>query len=187
MLRLIERSTESAISLEEMKQHLKREDTNEDDEYIDACTKAATEWAERFMGVALVDQTWDEFFDAFPTTGPLYLRKGPLLEIIGAFARDSAEVEFTGFFTDIAGGSIYLGSTGTWPNVDGASNAVRVRYRVGYVDTSGSPIEDLDVPELVKAAVKLYAASLYGVREGGRPNDDLKEMLRPFKIDDSLA
>lgn len=183
-LLLIEQATGSAVSLAEMSQQLKREDTDEDDDYIQSCLDAATDWAQQFTGLALIEQTWDYFGDAFPTSGPLYLGRGPLISVDGTFADGAA---FTDYSVDFANSAIYLASaSSTWPSLTSTSNGIRIRFRVGYVDVTGSPTLGFEIPPLVKSAIKIYAAALYGNREA-IPDPRMQEMVRPYRIQDSLA
>jgi len=183
-LLLIEQAQGSAVSLAEMSQQLKREDTDEDDDYIQSCLDAATDWAQQFTGLALIEQTWDMFADGFPTSGPLYLGRGPLISVDGSFANGTA---FSDYSVDFAASAIYLASaSSTWPQIDGTPNSVRIRFRVGYVDVTGSPTAGFEIPPLIKSAIKIYAAHLYGDREA-IPSPQMQEMMRPYRIQDSLA
>lgn len=203
MLRLVERSNEPAISLDAMARHLKREDTTEDDEFIAECAAAATEKVENFTGLALVDQTWDYYFDEFPVSGDpwipttnwdksIYLPKPPLIEIIGVFGRDTAEAAFTDYLVESpthTPARIYLSSTGSWPSTDGAPNAGRIRFRAGYIDTAGSPIEEGDIPAAIKHGIKACAAILYGDRELQSPRafELVEHLLRAYRVENSMA
>ena len=183
-LLLIEQAQGSAVSLAEMSQQLKREDTDEDDDYIQSCLDAATDWAQQFTGLALIEQTWDMFANSFPSSGPLYLGRGLLISVDESFADGAA---FSDYSVDFAASAIYLASTSsTWPSVTGSSNGIRIRFRVGYVDVTGSPTVGFEIPPLIKSAIKIYAAHLYGEREA-IPTPQMQEMIRPYRIQDSLA
>lgn len=203
MLRLISRNGTDAlpVSMAEMAQHLKREDTVEDDDYINACLLAAIDWAERFTGMVMIDSTYDLFIDNFPATfAPMTsipLRRAPLLEVISVNYRDGSSVDTTlgttGYGIDYAGSTIYLPAATTWPSTDGASNAVSVRFRAGFVDYDAYPPAEGDIPDTLKAAIKLFAAYLYGNRDNeqnGTPTRipyGAEMLLRLHRIDDSLA
>jgi uncharacterized phiE125 gp8 family phage protein len=195
---LVSRNAEAElpVTLTDMAQHLKREDTEEDDEYIEACLLAAIDWAERFTGLCLVDSTFDQYFDNFPETGPIRLARGPLLEVQSVNYRDvgsaAAVLGTSGY--GVSSSSLYLPANGVWPTTDGALNAVRIRYRAGFVDMTGSPLPDGDIPATIKAAIKLYAAMLYGNRDNeldmlneSRVPYGAELLLRLHRIDDSLA
>lgn len=182
-LLLVEQAIGSAVMLSEMSQQLKRDDTDEDDDYIQSCLDAATDWVQQFTGLALIEQTWDLFQDSFPASGPLYLGRGPLINVDGGFANGTA---FSNFSVDYAGSAIYLPTNGQWPQIDGSANSVRIRFRVGYLDVTGSPTAGFEVPALVKSAIKIYASALYGDRES-IPSPSMQEMVRCYRIQDSLA
>lgn len=186
------------VSMAEMAQHLKREDTVEDDDYINACLLAAIEYAELFTGRVMIDSTYDFFADSFPTTGSIYLRRAPLLEIVSLTYRDvgagSTVLDPAAYGIDYAGSSIYLPAASSWPTTDGAANALTIRFRAGYVDYDTYPPQIGDIPETLKAAIKLYAAELYGNRDNERLVDNSSRvpygaemLLRLHRIDDSLA
>lgn len=201
MLRLISRSSTLVLPLNEAVEHIRRTDTTEDDALIERYIRAATAWAENFTGRAFIDQTWDYYTDTFPkiVSGSIVGRsiripKPPLIEIAGVFARDGSEVAFSSFVTDYATPSIYLAATGSWPIIDIAPNAVRVRFRAGYVDESGSPAPDGAVPEDIKAAIAIYTATLYENREalvtGTVVNPiswSAEQLLRMYRVEDSMA
>jgi uncharacterized phiE125 gp8 family phage protein len=208
MLRLVERSSLSPVSLEEVSQHVRR-DTTDDDEILERKLSAAVTWAENFTGLALVDQTWDYYFDAFPGSNGVYtpaiylddwnryinIPKPPLLEVLGVWGRDTTEIEFSGYLVDYANhpGRIYLSSTGSWPTTDGAPNAGRIRYRAGYIDTGDSPQASGDIPEDIKAAICIYTSQLYEHRELYIPSGlsvkawGAEDLLRHYRVENSLA
>jgi uncharacterized phiE125 gp8 family phage protein len=208
MIRLVSRNGTDAlpVSMAEMAQHLKREDVVEDDDYINACLLAAIDWAERFTGIVLIDSTYDFSADRFPVGSTLgllgsttiYLRRAPLLEVVSVTYRDSGGasvvLDTAGYSVDYAGSSIYLPLSSSWPTTDGAANAVTVRFRAGYIDYDTYPPSVGDIPDTLKAAIKLYAAELYGNRDNERLVDNSSRvpygaemLLRLHRIDDSLA
>jgi uncharacterized phiE125 gp8 family phage protein len=212
MLRLLFRSSTPVVSLDEMVSHLRREDTEEDDQYIEACIAAATAHVENFTGLALADQTWEYFLDDFPATlagltplrnAPISLPKPPLLEVLNVWYRDTAgaTVELTGLPYEMPSGDrpthgkIYTAVNGYWPDTDGLTGAVRIRFRAGFADESASPFVNYagEVPAMLKQAIMLYAATFYANREPiivGTNHSRIglyDDMIRFFRVDDSLA
>ena len=209
MLKLVSRNGTDAlaVSMAEMAQHLKREDTVEDDEYINACLLASIDYAERFTGHVMIDSTYDFFADSFPasatlglglgTVSSVYLRRTPLLEVIfGQLSRRGRRrnrPRHAGYGIDYAGSSIYLPASASWPTTDGAANAVRIRFRAGYVDYDTYPPSIGDIPETFKQAIKIYAAEFYGNRDNEQLSPPTRipygaeMLLRLHRIDDSLA
>lgn len=209
MLRLLYRSSTPIVTIDEAVAHLRRDDTEEDDHYIEACINAAVQHVENYTGLALADQTWEYALDDFPLTdniirnGPIYLPKPPLLEVLNFWYRDTSGA--TGSLTNY----LYEGSSGDrptpavlyapfgayWPDTDGLPGAVRIRFRCGFADESASPFVNYTgvVPELLKQAIKLYTATFYQQREAiitGTTSFNVglyDQMLRHFRVDDSLA
>jgi uncharacterized phiE125 gp8 family phage protein len=175
-LKLVTAPANDPVSLAEAKAHL-RVETNDEDLLIEAFVKAATEHVDGprgFLGRALVDQTWDYYLDTFPSdcTGdlPIKLPLPPVIEVTGVFYQDSAGVEQTfsaaSYTVDTYAepARIVLTSSGSWPTVNEVANAVRVRFRAGYVDASYSPAVDA-VPFSIRAAILLHVGDLYNNRE----------------------
>lgn len=202
------------VTLDEAKAQV-REDSSDFDTEITAFIKAATGFVEGpkgYLGRALIDQTWDYYLDAFPCwdTNIRSIRWGqwisyieiplpPLIEVAGVFYTDTSGVEQTfdpAFYTvDTASepGRIALKSGASWPTLSGGTvNAVRIRFRAGYLDTSSPPVAA--VPYEIKAGILLYIADLYQNRENsviGETAVELpfaaKALLKPHRIPLSMA
>jgi uncharacterized phiE125 gp8 family phage protein len=194
--KVVVRPANAPITLAEAKSHL-RVDHDDDDDLIAGMIEAATGYAEQFLGRALIDQTIDLYVDAFPASGSLTIAipRPPLIEIEGVFyTSGGSELEFTGFAVDAVSqpARIYLPVSGSWPTTDTTPNAVRIRYRAGYLDTGVSPPAD-DVPKAIIAAIKLYLGTLYEQRETFQPNTvyampwGAENLLRMYRSDLSLA
>jgi uncharacterized phiE125 gp8 family phage protein len=179
------------LSLVEAKAHL-RVDDDDDDVLIELFLKAATESAEKFLGRALIDQTWDLYLAEFPDT-QIRIPLPPTIEIIGVFYRDSSgvEQEFAASSYEISNAGedtfVELSASGSWPTTDVASNAVRVRFRAGYLDGSSPPVSN--VPFSIKAGILLTLGSLYAHRETvviGQTAVQLpwgvEQLLRPHRV-----
>lgn len=198
-LKLITAPASEPVTIEEAKAHL-RVDHGDDDTLIEALQKAARFHAEKFLGRALVSQTWDYYADAFPATGkPIELPLPPCIGVDGVFYTnaDGSETEVTsGFVVDTASepARVYMSGSAAWPTPGiNALNAVRVRFRAGYVDESLSPPVG-EVPEDIKAAIKLTLGTLYEHRETviiGQTAVQLpwaaEQLLRFHRIDLSMA
>lgn len=208
MLKLVERSAYPAVTLDEVAEHVRR-DTTQDDDVLQNNLDAAVAWAEKYTGLALVDQTWDYYVDAFP--GSVFpdiwpraypanwnryieIPKPPLLEVVGVWGRDTTEVEFTDFLVDDASmpARIYLTSTGSWPSTDGAPNAVRIRFRAGFIDTATPPPVGA-VDPAIKQAIMIYTAQLYEHRELYIPAGlsvkawGAEDLLRSHRVETSIS
>jgi uncharacterized phiE125 gp8 family phage protein len=198
-LKLVTAPAAYPFSVEEAKAHL-RVDFDDDDDLIEAMLRAAIDSAERFTGRAFVEQTWDYFLDTFPADrcSPIQIPNPPLLEIEGVFYRDNAgnEQEFNaaGYVVDDASekARIALPSSGSWPSIASRINAVRIRFRAGYV-TDDSPALP-DVPAAIQTAIKMMLGTLYEHRESvviGQTAVEMpwaaKELLRQYRVHTAMA
>ncbi len=169
MKRFIEPAT-WPVTLAEAKAHL-RVDFDDDNDLIEAYIEAAVDFVDGYggyLGRALIDQTWDYYLDAFPGTDPIEIPLPPLIEVIGVFYQSGGEQEFSSssYTVDPTGepGRISLLSGGSWPTAETVSNAVRIRFRAGYLDQGVSPPVE-SVPGTIKAAILLHIGDLYANRE----------------------
>lgn len=170
-LKLIAPPANEPITLVEAKAHLRVVDST-DDALISAILRSARENAENWMGRALVDQTWDLYLDEFPTDSPkaIQIPRPPLIAVVSVNYSDGAGVEQTmspsDYYVDDAsepGWIVPAGVGASWPTTIDAINAVRIRFRAGYV-TSDSPA-DTSIPFDIRAGILLTLGSLYEHRE----------------------
>lgn len=186
------------IELEEAKKHL-NVDFDDDDELIDAMLKAARQSAEQFTGRALIDQTWDVFLDEFPGVEFLDIKiaPAPVIEVlsVGYGTNYETVIDPAIYIVDKAKAPGRLGLTvgGSWPTVTKAANAIRVRFRAGYVDSETSPVTG-EVPYDIRAAILLTLGALYANREniviGQTPSLlpwGAEQLLRPHRIHTGMA
>lgn len=196
-LKLIASPATYPVSLDEAKAHL-REDSADNDAMIEIYRKAATEDAEKFTGRAFTDQTWDLYLDAFPPA-EIRIPKPPLIEVVGIFYRDGVgdEQEFAaaGYKVDAVSelARVTLAYGGSWPTPQTTANAVRVRFRAGYVDEEPSPPVGI-VPFSIKAAILLTTGTLFANRETiviGQTATLLpwaaQQLLRPYRVHTAMA
>lgn len=196
-LKLVTGPDNYPVTLAEAKLHL-RVDHSTDDDLIEIFIQAATQYAEGFLGRVLVDQTWDYYADEFPD-GAIEIPLPPLIEVVGLFYRDAADVEqeFSASSYNVDTSSqparVYLLSSGSWPTPRDGANSIRVRFRAGYLDGSVSPAVDA-VPFDIKAAILLTIGSLYANRETvvvGQAAVTLpwgaEQLLRTHRIEMSMA
>lgn len=169
-LKLITSPASDAITLAEAKAHLRVVDSD-DDTYISAIVKASCANVEAWLGRALIDQTWDLYLDAFPTTNDLEIKipLPPLIEVVSIIYNDTAGVEQTvnsaNYYVDTVSqpGWVVPVSSFTWPTPLDAINSVRVRFRAGYIDTSSPPQNS--VPFDIRAGILLAVGSMFENRE----------------------
>lgn len=162
MLSLVTAPTQEPVTIEEVKQHL-RVDITDDDWYIESLIKGARQYCESFMKRAILTQTWDYQFDAWPAN-TIYLPWTPYLQSVTSVTYvdedgNSATVSSSNYIVDLMNGRIVLTSTGEWPSVTlRAVAGVTVRYVAGWSDNDV-------VPQPIKHAMMLLIGDWYEQRE----------------------
>jgi uncharacterized phiE125 gp8 family phage protein len=190
------------VTLTEAKAHIDVEHS-EHDALITMFLQAATDHVDGprgFLGRALVDQTWDYYTDAFPNDCDpnlyLHLPLPPLIEVVGVYYTDTAgdeqTVDAATYTVDLANSRVALVPNGSWPTAGSYLNAVRVRFRAGYITTDSPP--DDDVPPAIKAGILLMVGNLYRNREAAVVGQTVatlpygaEALLRPYRYHLSLA
>lgn len=209
MLKLITPPPFEPLTLAEAKEYF-RVDHNDEDATIAGCVSAAVQWADGldgFLGRALIDQTWELTLDAFPTsvdsfptgnstTGEIRIPLPPLIEIVSVYYDDPGGIPQTldpsKYSVDKVSQPGWIVPVGSWPTTFAGINAVRIRFRAGYVDASSSPNVGA-VPESIKQALKLYAVHTYDVRSlsvAGRETSipwSAEQLLRRHRVEIPLA
>lgn len=172
-LYLVAGPSRPAVSLVDMKKHL-RVDFDDDDDLIESLTAAATQHIDGRdgkLGRALVAQTWDLRINGFPC-GEIELPLPPLLSVesVTYYDVDNALQTLPTTYYEVIGvggekpGRIVLKSGQSWPTSYARQESVIVRLIAGYVDTSDSPAAG-EIPAPIVAAIKLLAAHWYENRE----------------------
>ena len=182
------------ITTAEAKTHL-RVDHTDHDTYIDTLIQSAREYIEGVIGRALVQQTWKYYLQDWPAGDEFELPYPPLQSVTSIKYTDSDDDETTWdsdeyeVDTDAEPGRIILAYGETWPSTTlHPKNPIEIEYVAGYaVDTGSSPDDyRANIPEAIKAAVKIHVEMLYD-----RPNDayfervlkDARDMLlAPYKV-----
>jgi len=189
-LKLLTPPTASVLTLAEAKVHL-REDLADagNDALITAIITAATQDAEHLMGRAILPQTWQLTLDAFPSV--IDLPRPTVTAVASVKYVDAA----TGTLTTLSpslyqaclaseiAASVVPAYGCSWPVVRVQPESVQVTYTSGWATPA-------DVPELVKAWIKLRIGALYetrqswtmGQREAIQPNPFIDFMLDRYRV-----
>ena len=162
-LKLITPATELAVSLADVKAHL-RVDTTDEDSLITAYITAAAELAEQATGRALMPQTWDLTLDAFPEA--FEITRLPAASVTSLKYWDTTGVQQTlgtGLYTldstdDFGPAYVVPVYGGVWPDTREQINAVALRYVAGYATAA-------NVPDSIKAWIKLQVGAMYENRQ----------------------
>jgi uncharacterized phiE125 gp8 family phage protein len=187
------------VTLAEAKQHLRVDHDDEDDD-IQMCIDAATGFVDGpdgFLGRALIDQTWDLYLDRFPTR-EIKIPLPPLIELESVTYDDSAGVvtvlDPTLYSVDaVSEPGWIVPVNSSWPTTFDGINAVRIRFRAGYIDTSMHPPVG-EIPADIRKAILLYTGSMFANREtvviGVSAMEipwSAEQLLRRRRIDLSMA
>lgn len=161
------------LTLAAAKDHL-RVDTADDDALIAALLAASREDCEGFTGRCFVWSAWEMKLDAFPTArlGEIRLPRPPLIRVDSVKYIDSDGAEQTVAVADYQVDSnseparIRPAYGKSWPTPRAQFNAVTIAYVAGYAAGEGSPTDyAANVPESIKAAIKLQMGHLHENRE----------------------
>lgn len=152
------------VSLTEAKLHLRVTSTDEDT-LITSLISAARQWIEEQTYRQLVTATWDLVLDDFPSgRDPIRIPRAPLRTVTSISYKDGngeTQTVSTAVYAVSATrqpGEIRLKYGQVWPTAQDTPDAVTVRFNAGYGDAD-------DVPDLLKAAVKLLVGQWYEYRE----------------------
>lgn len=156
------------VTLEEAKAHL-RLTTSDEDDLIEEAISAARDWCERYLDLAIPEQTITAVFDEWPDDDHLDLPFSNLLSVTSVKYLDAAGVQQTlstsvyGVDTYHTPGRIYLKANQVWPMpIAEEHNAIEAVYQAGFAEaTTGVQ----DCPKSIKQAIKLLVGHWFENRE----------------------
>lgn len=178
------------IPIEVLRAHLRLDadgdsGTNPDDALVMGYLGAAREHAEKYIGYALAQQTWELALDSFPCDG-IELAGGEVHSVESVTYVDSdgvqQDVSASGYLLDTFTTPNWLllahDSQG-WPETLSVANAVRVRFVVG-----ARPL-----PAAIRSALLLMVGHFYENRQDVQSGVEAKQipmgshqLLFPFRI-----
>lgn len=188
--------TDPPVSLTDMKSHL-RVEIDDDDSIITALTTAATQYVEKIAGLAPVDQTLELRLDTYPPQRFIQLR-GPLLHLLsykytdadGDLQDQDADSYIVESSLKNIAPRIVPAYNATWPYAMPVSDSLRVQWRAGFVDRTGSPTEDMTkIPGPLLSAVKLHVEAHYerDERTFKMLMDAVDALLSPYRVSFGVA
>jgi len=166
-LRLIHAPTTEPLTVDEARLQVSESDIAHDPALIAwiATAREHLDGPGGLLGRALITQTWELLLDRFPCARELALPLPPLQTVASIKYLDAAGVEQT-LPTSVYGvdpaaqpGVVYLKRGENWPVTLDERNAVVIRFTAGYGDEAG------DVPQRLRAAMKLHIGDLFANRE----------------------
>jgi uncharacterized phiE125 gp8 family phage protein len=193
-IEVIEAPEEEPLTLDEAKAHL-RVDIDDDDDLITALISAARGHVESRTGRALVTQAWRLTLDDFPRyanaqrychQAPIKLPGGPSSGVTSFTYIDSDGTQQTldpsAYVVDLSGEGARITPLWNtpWPTIRRQIGGIKIEYGVGY----GEPA---DVPQALKAAMKLIIGELYSNRESWvdsrlTENTTVDNLIFPFVL-----
>lgn len=145
-----------------------------DDIYVSSLILAARLRAESFTQRALITQTWDAYWDAFPSGADIEVPINPLQSVTSLTYVDvngvtQPLVENTDFVVDSKSvpAWIILPVGCSWPTPQRTPNAVALRFVAGYGNN------ETDVPEPIRIALRHWVAHWF---ENRVPYDDARKV-----------
>jgi uncharacterized phiE125 gp8 family phage protein len=177
----------SVISLDEVKEHLRADDSTHENDLITSLVSAVVQNLDGWNGAlrrALLTQTWAESFRYLSGTR-VPLRLAPVIGITSITYYDSdgnqQTLSSSAYRLQKAGGEAYveLDSDASWPSVDARDDAITITYSCGYGLAAA-------VPAPIKQAILLMVGDLYANREGVvlqslRANRAVEALLAPYR------
>jgi uncharacterized phiE125 gp8 family phage protein len=167
-LKLITPPPFEPLTLAQVKEYF-RVDHSDEDDAIARCFSAAVGYVdgpEGFLQRALIDQTWELTLDAFPMR-EIRIPLPPLIEVVSVNYDDGGgnptTLDPSGYSVDNVSEPGWIVPVSNWPSTFNGINAVRIRYRAGYVDTSMSPNVGV-VPDDITQALLIYAITVFDQR-----------------------
>lgn len=175
------------VTLAEAKLHLKMDDISADDDLITSLIIAATQNAQDYTGIFFIDTVIEEVFDSFPkgSKQSLYLTVGEVSSVASVKYYDENEVLQTwnssNYIVDTyrSQARIATAQNADFPTYStDRINSVVVEYTSGFGSAASN------VPDVIKAAIKLTIGHLYTYRE-----DSVKKLptaaeylLNPYRV-----
>ncbi|PCJ18008.1 MAG: hypothetical protein COB02_11810 [Candidatus Cloacimonadota bacterium] len=154
-------SISDPVSINEIKLHLRIDDSTEDSYLVDLI-KAATEKIEDFLQRSLITKTVEVYFSGFQNYMELPL---PTLQVVNSIKYYDCDgvlqtLDPSNYVVnDLEDPSyIYKASSGSYPSTKDVHNAVIINFDCGYGDESKVPLR-------IKQAIMLVVGYLYQNRE----------------------
>lgn len=155
------------ISLTEVKEHLRLDSTDaSQDSYLTMLILSATDYAQQYMGITLINTTYRTYRDCF--TSCIELRKPPFSSLV------SFEYLVSDVYTAVTASLYYIAERNVYPkiylvdgesfpsDIDNTKNAVQIDFVAGY----GADSTAIAEPMLsnIKLALLNHVARLYEIR-----------------------
>lgn len=203
-LKIIVEPTVEPISLEEARTHLGLivydSDGHPHDAMVQGFISAARSYAEEWTGLSLAVKSYELALDIFPEVDEIELPMAPIIDITSVTYIDedlnTQVLDVVDYVLDNyqRPGWLLPAVDFDWPATGSVINAVRVRYRAGFIPAidSDEPAAQL-LPGALKSAMLLHLGDLYenrGSTQPGAVSDmpiGVRSLLRPFRVNLGMA
>ena len=192
-VKLITGPSVEPVSYAEMDYHMRLTtisgDLSNETTYVEGLITTARKYIEEMLGRKLIYQNWTYYLDEFPSESEIELPFPTLSGVNSVKYYDTDITEYTlstddyVVDTESLTGRIVLKYSVSWPTtILHTSNPIHINYDCGYGAAAS------DVPEPIKAAIKIMAADMYEQRETtiiGTISSTLKtidNLLIPYKV-----
>lgn len=180
-LKVIEVIGQEPVSLEDMKNYL-RVDVTDDDVLISNLIKTARDYIERITNRSIVLKRYEYILDDFPN-GHIQLPRPPLVSVEQLTYKtiDGTEMLYSDYIVDVEGEPARIIAPNGWPSESlYPVNAVKVTYQAGYSQ----------IPESLKHAIFMLVAHWYENRQpfiiteriGKEVEFAVNALLYPFRV-----
>lgn len=183
------------VTLDEIKDHVQvRLENNRFDALLESQITAARSWCEQYLSKTIVRTSYAYSFNAL--SGTIELPKAPVISVESiVYFNTATSPNSQTVSTDVYGvdlgvypSCVYLKYGQTWPTSRGHRNDVTINFTAGHDDSGASPRDyDDQVPEPIKAAIKLVVGNLFLNREQKMDiqtyhNDTAEMLLDPYRL-----
>jgi uncharacterized phiE125 gp8 family phage protein len=149
-----------ALTLADVKAHLRLDDSNEDP-LLAALIATAREHLEHSTGLCLITQTWRVYLDSIPEGGVIQIARGPVQAIESLTLYDAAGDEVTLPLTGhILDGCARPARLVLSQAIDGTRdiNGLEIDFTAGFGESGA------DVPDTLKRAMLMHIAQMFSFR-----------------------
>jgi len=152
------------VSLAEAKAHLRVDETVED-ALINSLILAARLHVERALDMALIEQSWSLYLDAWPEERAVSLPLGPVMTVDAVRVHNAVDEAVTlspsAYVVDtVSRDARIVPRDGlTWPQPGRAANGVEIAFTAGFGASAAN------VPQILRQAILLLIAHWYQERE----------------------
>ncbi len=194
------------ISLANAKAYL-RVTNNLEDELIDSLIGQAANYVELYLRRSLITRTLKLTLDSLPlkstssqwwdgvqqgaigqlseAASSIILPYPPIATVTSITCYSSADVssvlDTSNYYLDTSGARICLKQGGLWPVDLRAKQAMEIIYTAGYGAVPS------DIPQGIQGAVRAMVSHLYQNRDCLEMPESIENMLKPYRILDSIA